>query len=84
MLEQSEIKELKRFATLYSVLHIKMTNMEKLLEKLGKEKNDLVNELEYVRQEELSFTGKLVEKYGSDIMNTKEVKDAITSAIGHG
>lgn len=71
-LENKDKNTILGFIEKYRKIGEKINEMEFLIEKLVKEKDSLVSELEYTRQEEVSYIDDLIAKYGD-----KEVMDEI-------
>ena len=68
--EQEKIIE---FVEKYKSLGQRIKKLEKTLEILSEERDTMINELEYVREEESVFMSNLIDKYGTDIIAEKNL-----------
>lgn len=75
-LEIEDQNKVMEFVEKYRIMGKKINEMEFIIEKLIQERDSLVNELEYTRQEEISFVDKLSLKYGD-----KEVMEEFKNLI---
>jgi hypothetical protein len=68
-LEKNENETILSYINKYREIDDKIKKIEVVLEKMISEKNILINDLEYNRQEEIEFLDSLIVKYGEhDVM----------------
>ena len=63
-LEQQENEIIFSYISRYKEIYEKIKKLEAILDRVTTEKNNLINELEYNRSEEISFLDELMKKYG--------------------
>mgnify|MGYP003339730198 CR=1 FL=1 len=77
-LEQKEYKKIGTIIDKYREIETSLTSVQEQLEKLDKEKDDLLSRLDKIREEETAFFSGISEKHGTgklDLLTMEYVTD---------
>jgi len=77
IIDNEEKKEAIRLMDEYRTVHEQIVILEEEIEDLGKRKDNLVEELKSLREEDKYFMNILVEKYGPENVNIEELKKLV-------
>ena len=68
-IEKNDKDKILDFIEEYKKISNRISVLESALAKFSREKDNLLNELEYIREKEISFMSELIDIYGENTIN---------------